>query len=337
MMLLIDTIYIHNGGGKVLLDYLINKLEDTEIKCFYLFDSRIKNNHPIIKSTNRVLYLNPSLWRRFLFYRKQKTSFSKVFCLGNLPPNIKMKAEVITYFHNPMYLKTPKEFTLIERFKYILKRLVLESFINNTNLWLVQTDFIKQKVEKIINLKSSNVSLMPFFPPFEESNKQIVREDHSFLFVSNAYVYKNHGRLIDAFCAFFDEHKTGKLILTVSKEYKQVFNIIEKKIAQGYPIVNVGFIGREDLKNLYLSSQYLIFPSLAETFGLGLVEAINNGCKVMGADLAYTYAVCEPSIVFDPYKVNSIITAMKQALDDDIRISKNLVNDEIVDLIELLK
>ena len=231
-MLLIDTIYIHDGGGKVLLDYLIKKLEDTELECFYLFDNRIKNL-PNIKSTNHVLFLKPILWHRFLFYKKHKNSFSKIFCLGNLPPNMKMKAEVITYYHSPLYLKSPEDFSTIERIKYILKRQVLKAFIKNTNSWMVQTAFIKQKLEEKFKISESKVSLMPFFPPFDTSNKQVVREINTFLYASNATTHKNHIRLIDAFCAFFDGHKTGKLILTVSDEYKEVYDNIEKRISQG--------------------------------------------------------------------------------------------------------
>ena len=335
-MLLIDAIYINDGGGKVLLDYLIEGIESTDVECLYLLDNRIKNNHPSIKSSNLSLYIKSGLWRRLRFYRKHKSSFSKVFCMGNLPPNVKIEAEVITYFHSPLYLETPVELSLSERIKYILKRLVLKRFDRNTDLWLVQTEIMKRNFGEKFNINNTKVSLMPFYPPFDECSMDVAREDNTFLFVSNATAHKNHGRLVEAFCIFFDEYKIGKLILTVSKEYEQVVNLIDEKIAEGYPVVNVGFVGREHVKKLYLSSQYLIFPSVAESFGLGLVEAIDNGCKVIGADLPYTYAVCEPSIVFDPYKVESIICAFKQSLYEDVEISTSLINDEVAELISLL-
>lgn len=336
-MLLVDAIYINDGGGKVLLDYLIKKLENTEINCFYLLDNRIKKNHPKIKSTNQVVYLNASLFDRFLFYKKQRDSFSKIFCLGNLPPNIRIKVKVFTYFHSPLYLKTPKEFSSIERFKYELKRIVLKAFINNTDLWLVQSKLIKDEFQKKFGVKNDKVNLLPFYPPYEKHEKQVVREDNSFLYVSNATPHKNHVKLIDAFCSFFDEYNIGKLILTVSDDYIEVFNLINIKINQGYPIVNIGFVDRNELTKIYLSSQYLIFPSIAESFGLGLVEAIDNDCKVIGADLPYTYAVCEPSIVFNPYKVESIIDGFKQSLNKDNKLSKSLIENKIDNLVRLLK
>ena len=53
---------------------------------------------------------------------------------------------------------------------------------------------------------------------------------------------------------------------------------------------------RLTLQKEYLSSEFLMFPSLTESFGLGLIEAIECGCKVIGADLPYTYEVCEPHL-----------------------------------------
>jgi glycosyltransferase involved in cell wall biosynthesis len=336
-MLLIDTIYIHNGGGKILLDYLIEKLEATETKCFYLFDNRSKNL-PAIKSTNQVLFLKPSLWRRFMFYKKHKTLFSKVFCLGNLPPNIKLKAEVFNYYHSHLYLKNPIDFSTIERVQYALKRQVLKRFSKNTDFWLVQTSLMKQKLGVKFKIDASKVRLVPFYPPFDIINNMALREVHTFLYVSNATSHKNHMRLIDAFCAFYDEYAIGKLILTVSDEeqYQGVYSSIQQRILKGYPIVNVGFVGRQELQTLYLSSEYLIFPSLAESFGLGLVEAINNGCKVIGADLAYTYAVCEPSITFNPHKVELITQAFKEAIRPNVKNSKSIMHNQIDDLVHLL-
>ena len=56
-MLLIDAIYINTGGGKILLDYLIEELEKTDKQIFYLLDKRIEKEKYVVKSTNVILYL----------------------------------------------------------------------------------------------------------------------------------------------------------------------------------------------------------------------------------------------------------------------------------------
>ena len=159
------------------------------------------------------------------------------------------------------------------------------------------------------------------------------REPASFLYVSNASPNKNHQRLLQGFCKFYDHSKRGKLILTVKDQFPTVKMSIQQKIDLGYPIENVGFIERNELVQLYKKSEYLIYPSVNESFGLGLVEAIENGCKVIGADLPYTHAVCVPSFVFDPYDVSSIEAAFARGISEKFSKSKSLISSQIEEVV----
>jgi glycosyltransferase involved in cell wall biosynthesis len=113
--------------------------------------------------------------------------------------------------------------------------------------------------------------------------------------------------------------------------------LIELKKNMGYPITNIGFVGRTELQKAYLSSEFLIFPSLAESFGLGLIEAIECGCKVIGADLPYTYEVCEPSIIFNPTDDESFFEAFESSMKEDIKISIPKIGNNINELINILR
>ena len=93
---------------------------------------------------------------------------------------------------------------------------------------------------------------------------------------------------------------------------------------------------RSKLAEKYAESEFLIFPSLSESFGLGIVEGINAGCKVIGADLPYLYAVCRPSATFDPYDVNDISRSISGAITSNQPTSFSKVSDEIAQLILLL-
>ena len=76
---------------------------------------------------------------------------------------------------------------------------------------------------------------------------------------------------------------------------------------------------------------------MSESFGLGLLEAIDNNCKIIGADLPYTYAVCNPSLVFDPNEVDSIVSSLSLSLENNVKDSSSKVNNNINKLIELLQ
>jgi glycosyltransferase involved in cell wall biosynthesis len=336
-MILVDALYINNGGGKILLDYLITNLNKSNLDVYFLLDDRIIGKFPEIKSNN-VLYLKGSFIKRHYFYSKNKHRFSKVLCFGNLPPNIRLNAKVYTYFHQPMYLDIPNEFSFVEKFKFKLKIAILKQVARNTDYWLVQSNLIKEKLHLKFEFKTESIRILPFYPQFEPLKSAIIREKNIYLYVSNATPHKNHKRLIDVFCQFYDKYKEGKLVITVNNNYPEILELIKSKINKKYPIENIGFVDRLTLQKKYLSSEFLIFPSLTESFGLGLIEAVECGCKVIGADLAYTYEVCEPSLVFDPSNDSSIFKAFENSLcGSNVKSSIIKIKNNIDEMINLLQ
>ncbi len=336
--LLIDAMYINNSGGKILLDYLIEELEKSEKQIFYLLDKRVENNCPKINiKKNTLVFLDASLLNRNRFYREHKNRFTTVLAFGNLPPNIRLKAKVFTYFHQDLYINLPSNTIVKTKIIFFFKRLIFKYFIKNSDLWLLQTHLIKSNFERRFSVDPSKVLVLPFYDSIKETEKvDIKRKKQSYLYVSNAPEHKNHRRLINSFCAFYDQSKSGTLTITVGREFTDLLVLIEDKKKKGYPIINIGFIPRESLSKIYKSSEYLIYPSLAESFGLCLLEAIENGCKVLGADLPYTYAVCKPTLVFDPLNENSITDALSLSLQNNLQPSVAKVTNNIDELISIL-
>ena len=336
-MILIDAQYINEGGGKVLLYYLIENFEKMDIDFFFLLDERIRYDLPTIKSSNRIEFLSGSFLKRHWFYKRNRNRFSKVFCFANLPPSIRLKCEVFTYFQNVVFLEVPNEYSKLQKIKFDLKRQVLKYFDPNTTCWLVQSDLVKNKLQSKLDVNSAKVLVLPFYPQFEKCTTNVIRERQTYIYVSNGMPHKNHIRLINVFCEFYDRYKKGKLILTIGEDFPVLTTLIADKVKKGYPIENIGFVDRATLQKLYLHSEFLIFPSLTESFGLGLIEAIECGCKILGADLAYTYEVCEPSIVFNPLSNESMFEAFEKSLQDDIIDSVPKIKNNINELINLLQ
>jgi hypothetical protein len=49
-MILIDAVYIYDGGGKVLFDLLVDELQKKPVDVYYLVDKRIAG---MVKATKR--------------------------------------------------------------------------------------------------------------------------------------------------------------------------------------------------------------------------------------------------------------------------------------------
>lgn len=83
----------------------------------------------------------------------------------------------------------------------------------------------------------------------------------------------------------------------------------------------LGWISDRDLDGLYAASTMLVFPSLAEGFGLPVLEAMEHGLPVATSNVSAMPEVAGDSAVyFDPYQVDSIASAIETLIDDvDLR------------------
>lgn len=335
-MILFDSLYINNGGGKVLLDFLIHNLEKTELNVYYLVDARVKNNIPRIKNSNKVKFLEATVLNRTTFYLTHRNEFNLVFCFGNIPPFFHCNAEVLTYFHNLLYINNPVSLKLSDKFKLELKKIVLIFTKNNTSFWIVQSKLIGDKLKSKFNIPSNQIKILPFYDNIQYTNIRINREKGTYIYISNGNPHKNHEKLIEAFSSFYDKYRKGVLLLTVSDEHSEVCGLVSNKIRSGYPIINLGVIDRKTIQQYCLKSEFLIYPSLTESFGLGIIEAIECGCNVLGADLPYMYEVCEPSLVFDPTKTISIFRAIEKSYLEEVNHTIPKIQNNINELLNLL-
>lgn len=255
-----------------------------------------------------------------------------------MPPSIRLKAEVLTYFHQLLFLEIPNSLSLFQKLVFRIKSFVFIRLKGNTDFWIVQTNEVKSKISQKLKIANNKrIKVIPFYPPLTSSSITI-SERKGFFYASNGSLHKNHINLLKGFKKYCDTNNVKQeLHLTVGNEFTSLINEIEKMKSEGYPIINHGFVPRTELSDLYLKVKYVIYPSLSESFGLGLIEAIELGCDVIAADLPYTYIVCKPSFVFNPLEINEIAKAFSYSTSNNLEKTEQVVFNEINQLLNLLK
>ena len=303
-MILIDAIYINQGGGKVLLDLLIDELISKKINVHFLFDERVKHDYVFL--SKNATFINSSLLKRFYFYFINRNKFSSVFTFGNFPPPIKLKCNVYSYFQNLILIESN-----FISFKLSAKRLIFKYFFYNTNHWFVQSNVVKKKLLKLSKFPIP-IHVFPFYNEINRdvSFKKINESSIKYIYVSSAENYKNHTNLLMAFEKYNTRYPNSSLTLTVSKKYNKVIELIDKLKHKKINIINLGLRNNNEIIEKYLESDVMIFPSTKESFGLGLIEAAQLSMPIISSDLDYVYEVIEPSNVFNPYEINSIYECM---------------------------
>ncbi|PCJ67852.1 MAG: hypothetical protein COA58_01565 [Bacteroidetes bacterium] len=333
-MILIDSLYINNSGGLLLLNYLIEEIEKTDMEVTYLIDVRNKTRYDYIKE-ERVIRLKATIRNRNQYYQSEQSKFKKVLCFGNIPPPFRLSnVTAYTYLHQYFYLdpSTSKK-SFLSKAKFMLKRYYFKSLAYNTSLFVVQSHHMAEELTRVIN-GARQVHVLPFFKStMSESTKSKNKKD--FVYISNANPHKNHDILLDAWVDVHKHSPESSLHLTVSDEmYHKLCLRIESMWEMN--VINHGLISGEEVSDLLHSTEYLVYPSLAESFGLVLIEAAQAKCKIISSDLPYVYSVVEPTLTFDPYDQQSISDALIVALEGTGVPTKLKTKNDIDQMLKLL-
>ncbi len=328
-MILIDALYINTGGGLGLLKYLVEKMILSRKDFFLLYDDRCKG---LFEGISHKKCLISSISNRKWFYKKHKDDYSSVFCFANVPPPIRLKVPVYTYFHN-INMLTLGDDNLKSKAIWFVKRYYLHTLKSNTDKWIVQTANTANELFNHLHLEKDDIDVLPFYNL--KYLRKYQKHGNDYVFIGNYTGSKGHDELLSAWRLLHQKEIDLTLHLTCSMTDK-FLNDISNAQREGVNIINHGYVSYEKVDELYRESKVLIYPSSNESLGLGIIEAIHSGCDVISSDLPFTHAICKPSGVFDPHSPESIANAVIQYENCESQRSVLIIQDEIDKIIGLL-
>jgi glycosyltransferase involved in cell wall biosynthesis len=126
------------------------------------------------------------------------------------------------------------------------------------------------------------------------------------LYVGNTSGYKNLERLI-----------VGVGIARRQQPGLQLFATIPAghPIAAREGVIALGHLGADALREAYRLATALVMPSLVETVGLPMLEAMASGIPVIAADRPYAREACgDAALFFDPLRPEDIAEKLVRAI-----------------------
>lgn len=325
-MLIIQASNIHTGGGAILLSAALRACVENGVSTTVFHDSRFQWRHksPHIK----MIPVQPSLIDRLKAewqLRQLATESDTTLCFGNLPPFFRLKGKCILFFQNILLLQAVRmDFPFRVVVKQILEKLWLSMFFSNVNRVIVQSSTVQDMMLSVF--PNSKPEILPFaeFAKPTSAEKKI----YDFLYVSSGDPHKNHIKLLAAWERLANAEMFPSLMLTVSDAYPELLSTISILQKNGLNILNEKKISHRQVMDLYQQSRCLIFPSLAESFGLPLFEAKNAGLPILASELDYVRDVVEPLETFDPNSSRSIERAILRFLKTDEAKPQNIYSSQ---------
>ncbi len=357
---LINAISIHKGGGLTYL-FLLHEYLDKSNKIIFLDSrvkthiKKFKNAKIIFLKKGpfrniRILYFRFNCLRKFNRYnskKKHNKTFFKEFYLNGLPPLFRIgkgnNNNVYIFCQNRLLFENTSITNLLsinelktELYLFIHK-LIFNIFKRANDILIVQTNSMKKL---LIDLKINNRIVLQdtIWGLFNKGNylkvyssnidhikkskkikviKDLYKSNIIFFYPAYFYPHKNHFNLINAFQNLDKFNQISyKLVLTVND--RKFMNFKDINNSNIIFLKNTSF---QEIFRIYKYVDYLIYPSLSESFGLPLLEAKLNDVHIIASDLPYVYDICKPDLVFDPKSVNDILSKIKVSL----KINKRLI------------
>jgi glycosyltransferase involved in cell wall biosynthesis len=140
-----------------------------------------------------------------------------------------------------------------------------------------------------------------------------------FLFYPSAtYGYKNHLRLIQAFALLKQQYQLPHVLLLVGGEGGVSHRALREAAAAAGVGAEVIVAGRlERVVPLYHEAAVTVMPSLYETFGYPVLEAMACGCPVVTSNLGSMAELAgDAAVLVDPYDPASIADGLARVLLD---------------------
>jgi len=184
------------------------------------------------------------------------------------------------------------------------------------------------------NINPEKVTVIPlaapahFAPVTDKNELQRVKQTYGIdapylLYVGSIQPRKNLTRLLQAYSLLRRNDPEGKLPkLVLAGKFAWLFEETLRTVNQlglSGSVVMTGYVPEADLPALYSGALCFVYPSYFEGFGLPPLEAMKCGTPVIvGNQTSVPEVVGDSAIMFDPFDVADIASAIKKVMSDDV-------------------
>ncbi len=270
---------------------------------------------------------------RFIYKAMDLLLFSKfiphtkmVIVLGDFP--IRTKVHQVVLLHNPHLVDKEKKDSSFNFHRFIFK-----FNVKYVSSFIVQTELMRGKLINIVPNFPSKIHtiLMPVNEKFKNKINFSVGERKSVIlfYPASFYKHKNHKIIFYLFQNFRQYLSDVIFVLTISKsQFSSLHNNPDFNYSN---IVFLGPVGQDEVLYNYLNSDALFFPSLDETLGLPLIEAMSLGKDIICSDLPYSRAILKDNqaLFFDTDYPNTFLKSLGS-------LREHIKNNEKPDWTDLL-
>ena len=259
-----------------------------------------------------------------------------VHCTSNTAP-LFLNFPLIVTLHDIIFLEKKKggNQSLYQKMGRIYRRFVVPHIIPQSELIITVSDYEREHILQTLKLEAQKIKtvyngLSPVFNP-NKKDEQIVRKYISkspyLFFLGNTDPKKNTSSTLKAYSIYLQQSEQKYPLLIADFEEKLIDAILESEnIKEIKPyLFYPGYIPNADLPYIYGSAFAFLYPSLRESFGLPILEAMASGTPVVTSNTSAIPEIAgDGAILVNPTNANEIATALLR-LEKDADFMKSQI------------
>ncbi|MEK7633575.1 MAG: glycosyltransferase [Patescibacteria group bacterium] len=213
-----------------------------------------------------------------LFWLKGRVSLEElkqkkdIFLALNQAIPLYTSGKIITFCHGLSYYFHPQ---LYPKRDVVRLKKQLEEMLKRSDKIIVSSEKVKQELALIDQYIEAKIIVLLFGIPSDMESAKIKIKNKYFLFVANNQKIKNIDFILQSFNRLKQDIKYKSFKLFLVGDWKEYEN-------KNQGIISIGNVTRQKLKKLYQRATALLSSSYYESFNFPVLEALSQGCPVVG-------------------------------------------------------
>lgn len=330
-----------HGMDMVALELIRNlQLNDKENQ-YVLFIKPDEDDQVITESANfRIVRLAGGfypLWEQFALPLAAKNAGCQILhCTSNTAP-IFTDIPLVVTLHDIIYMESSYLKILngsgsyYQKFGNIYRKLFVPRIIKRSKKIITVSNFEKDRIGQFFGMGKENRLIAVYngvsehFKPISDIQElKRVKEkydlpDRFFFFLGNTDPKKNTKGTLIAFSEFLKKTDLDMKLVMLDYDRNELEKLLDE-IGNKNLISNIiltGYVVNTDLPSVYCQCEAFLYPSLRESFGIPILEAMACGTPVITSNTSSMPEVAgDAALLIDPYKPEEITDAMIRVTND---------------------
>jgi glycosyltransferase involved in cell wall biosynthesis len=331
-----------HGMDMVALELIKNLQQIDRKNDYYIFVKPDEDRSVLQETANfKIIELKGGfypLWEQIALPRAvKKYGCDVLHCTSNTAP-LFTSVPLITIIHDIIYMENSylqilkSSSSLYQKFGNVYRKFIIPSVLKRSQKVITVSHFEKKRIADFFKLKDSlkldaiyNGVSIHFKPITDVAELQRIKlkyklPDQFFFFLGNTDPKKNTKGVLKAYSDFLRQtnyrHKLVMLDYYKNELHKLLIEIEDPELINH--IVLTGYVNNSDLPAIYTQCDVFLYPSLRESFGIPMLEAMSCNVAVITSNTSSMPEIAgDAAHIIDPHSPQEITQGLITLLSNE--------------------